>query len=109
MEFRPDDRGSDIYRNIEQWCVLLRAEDVRISGASARAESVDRELDGAGRAVFNEFGDPTLVNAVKRRNALSRERLAPSHPVIDITVSEDDVERDLVDAGILAANGFREV
>ncbi len=89
---------------IQQRRVLLCAEDVAVSGAAARAQPVDRELDRVARVVLDEIGNPLRFDAVQGGDTFARQHPCTLDALIVFAIAKDDVEGDLVDAGILAAD-----
>ncbi len=90
--------------DVQQRRILLRAEDIGIAGTAAGAQPVDRELDRVARIELHEIGD-----ALRRKTVELLHRFARQHPraldaLVCRAIGKDDVERDQVDTGILAAD-----
>jgi hypothetical protein len=96
------------HADVEQRRVLLRAEDVGIAGAAARAQAIDRELDRIAGIELDEIaersGGAVELAAPIRASARARASRARTPPC-----REDHVEGDQVDAGVLAAHGLGEL
>ena len=99
--------GGDL--QVQERGVLLRAEDVAVARAAARAQAEDRELDRQARVVLDEIADARQRDAVEGGHRLARDGAGAAHPLIGRALAEDDVEGDLVDARVLAADGLGEV
>src|SRR5687767_2128028 len=91
--------------DLEQRPVLLASEHVPIAGAAAGAQAVDREFDRVGHVEFDEIGNALERDAHEAGKSGLREFAAGPRSAIILLVAENDVERDLVDAGVLAAHG----
>src|SRR5207248_1946122 len=95
--------------DVEERSVLLGAEEIALAEAAARAQPADRELDRVGRLEHHEVGHARLVDPEQASDRAPVERAAVAHPLEVPAVAADDVEGDVVDAGVLAANGRREL
>src|SRR3546814_11324053 len=84
----------------------LGAEDVRVARAAAWAQAVYGELDGEARIVLDEIGDALIRDVEQLSHGGAGQRLAPLHRLVNLCRAEDDVEGDLVHAGILGADGL---
>src|SRR4029453_16989343 len=93
-------------RQVEERGVLLGAEDVALARAAAGAVAANGELDGQARIVLDEGGEALARDAVETRDGLGGEGAAPLHAFVALPVREDDVEGDLVHAGVLAPDGL---
>src|SRR5262245_62049313 len=91
--------------DVEQRRVLLGAEEVALAHAAARGEPADGELDGVGGLEHHEVGHAPLVDAEQARHRGPVERAAVTDALEVGAVAADDVEGDVVDAGVLAADG----
>src|SRR5690606_33287197 len=85
---------------------LLGSEDVRVARTAAGSLAQDRELDGVGGVVSDEVGDTRLSHGVEPRHERAVEDVAVLDQLVVAAVTEDDVERDLVYASVLAAHGL---
>src|SRR4030095_7452718 len=74
-----------------------------------RGESADGELDGVGRLEHDEVGHAALVDLEQPRDRGGVEYAAVAHPLEVLAVPADDVERDVIDARVLAADGRGEL
>src|SRR2546427_717413 len=101
----PTLRSSSGDLDVEQRRVLLRAEEIAFAHAAARPQPADRELDRVGRLEHHEVGHAALVDAEQARDRAAVERATVAHALEVPAVAADDVERDVVDARILAADG----
>src|SRR5215831_5126355 len=90
--------------DVQKRTVLLTAEDVGVAGAAARKPAIHRELDCQGRVEFDVVRDLRCIDAEESADRFARQDAAVADPVIGGAVGEDHVERDLVDAGVLAAD-----
>src|SRR5262245_66338078 len=100
-------RSGDL--DVEQGRVLLRAEEIALAHAAARAQPADGELDGVGGLEHDEVGHPALVDAEEARDRAPVEDAAVAHALEVRAVAADDVERDVIDPRVLAANGRGQV
>jgi hypothetical protein len=88
--------------------VLLRAEEIRFPH-TPRAQPADGELDGVGRLEYHEVGHAALVDAEQARDGAGIERATVAHALEVLAVAADDVEGDVIDARVLAADGRGEL
>src|SRR5262245_21602445 len=100
-------RSGDL--DVEQRRVLLRPEEIALAHAAARAQPAKGELDGVGGLEHDEVGHPALVDTEEARDRAAVAGAAVAHPLEVRAVAADDVERDVIDAGVLAANGRGEL
>src|SRR5262245_48759030 len=101
--------GSVRHLDVEQRRVLLCAEDVRIAGTAARTPPIDRELDGVARIELDEVGDPPGRDPIQAAHRFAREYAGTLDTLVRGPIGEDHVERDEIDASVLAANRLREL
>src|SRR5208282_4649077 len=94
------------HRNVHQWPILLAAEDVGVARAAARGGAEDREFDRQCRLEFDPIADPALGNAKDAAYRSTGQHAAAPDEVVTRSVSEDHIKGDLVDPGILAADGL---
>src|SRR5690606_15668641 len=94
--------------NVQQRRVLLRAEDVAVAGRAAGRQPIEGELDRQAGIVLHEVRNASVGDAVQGRHAGAREGAGALDRVVGGAVAEDDIEGDLVYAGILAADGLGE-
>src|SRR5262249_28346395 len=97
------------YTQLEQRRVLLRAEHVALAGAATGHLAANSELDRQRRGEFDERGEALPRNRIESRDGLWSEYPASLHELVRLAVAEDDVERDLIHAGVLAADGLRQL
>src|SRR5262245_55735135 len=95
--------------DVEQRRVLLRAEEVALAHAPAGLQAADRELDRVGGLEDDEGRHARLVDAEEPGDLRPVERAAVTHPLEVLPVATDDVEGDVVDAGVFAADGRGEL
>src|SRR5262249_46404683 len=69
----------------------------------------DRELDRERWIELDELGDALARDRVETRHGLRAERPAPLHELVRLAVAENDIERDLIDTGVLAADRLRQL
>src|SRR5262245_64275113 len=100
-------RSGDL--DVEQGRVLLRAEEIALAHAATRAQPANGELDGVGGLEHDEVGHPALVDAEEARDRAPVEGTAVAHALEVRAVATDDVERDVIDTRVLAANGCGEL
>jgi transposase len=91
------------HHHSQKRCVLLGAEDVGVAGAAAGDGAIECELDRIAWLEFHEVGNLGFGDAVQRRDAGAGQHLASLDVLVGRPVGKDDVERDFVHAGILAA------
>lgn len=89
--------------DVEQWAVLLTAEDIGAAGAAARYPAVDRKLDRQCRVEFDVVRDLRCIDTEDLADGRARQDTALADPVISGAVGEDHVESNFIDAGVLAA------
>ena len=90
--------------NVEQWTILLAAEDVGVAGAATRYPAVYCELGRQCRFEFDVVGDLCRIDAKDLADGRVRQDTALAHPVIGGAVGENHIESNFVDAGVLAAD-----
>jgi hypothetical protein len=83
---------------------LLAAEDVGVAGASARRPAVNRELNRQGRVELDVVRNLRRSDAEDLADGFAGQDATPAHSGIGFAVREDHVERNLVDASVLAAD-----
>src|SRR6476659_7028476 len=91
--------------HVEQRRILLRAEHVGVALAAARDFASDRELDRLRRLEHDKTRDAVLANAKELRHRLLGQRTRALHALVVRLVAADDVEGDVIDARVLAADG----
>src|SRR5882672_2477115 len=91
--------------DVEQRRVLLRAEEIALAHAAARPQPANGELDGVGGLEHDEVGHAALLDAEQTRDRAAVEDAAVAHTLEVRAVATDDVERDVVDARVLAPDG----
>src|SRR5215813_3890543 len=94
---------------VEQRRVLLRAEDIGIPRTAARPQSIESEFDGAGGIELDEVRDPLGSDAVEASHRFPGEHARLLHALVGRLPGEDHVERDEIDARVLAAYGLGEL
>src|SRR4029450_6933229 len=95
--------------DVEQRRILLRAEEIALAHAAAGPQPANGELDGVGGLEHDEIGHAAFVDAEEPRDRAPVEDAAVAHALEVRAVATDDVERDVIDARVLAANGRGEV
>src|SRR5690349_20694223 len=88
-------------RHGQQGRVLLRAEHVAVSWATAGAAAADGELDGSQVLELEERHDAVRLRTEQPGHGLLRQRPAVHVAAVGRGVGEEDVESDEVDAGVL--------
>src|SRR5260370_36730272 len=94
-------------RDLQQRAVLLAAEDVGVAGNAAGDRSQDREFGRQCRGELDVIGDAALRNAKYPAERRPRQHAAAADEIVIGALREDNVEGDLVDPGILAADRLR--
>jgi len=87
--------------DVEQWAILLAAEDVCVAGTAARQPAEHREFDRQCRVESDVVGELRLLDAENPAHGCTRQDPTFAHPVISCAVGKDNVEGDLVDPGVL--------
>src|SRR5437588_9953621 len=93
----------------EQRAIVLAAEEVGIARAAARAGAADREFDREGGVELDVIGNAVILDAENPAHRCARQHTAPPHMLVIGALGEDHVERDAIDAGILAADRLRDL
>ena len=94
------------YLNIHQGRILLGAENVRIAGTAAGAGAIKGEFDSKAGGEFHKIGDTLFLNTIEAGNRASAQNAAVADQVEIGLISKDNIEGNLIDAGILRADGF---
>ena len=87
--------------DVEQWAILLAAEDVCVAGTAARQPAEHREFDRQCRVESDVVGELRLLDAENPAHGCTRQDPTFAHPVISCAVGKDNVAGDLVDPGVL--------
>lgn len=97
-------RAGSGHLDLEQGCVLLRAEDVGLARAARGGEPADRELDRLRRLEGAVMGEPLARDPVERADPLGRKRPGCADPLEGGPVAEDHVEGQVIHARVLRAD-----
>ena len=84
--------------------MLLRAIDIRIAESARCQRPPQRRLYGKGRREGDDAQNVRFFDSVKLRDLRAADELAPQRLFEPETFGEDDVEGQLVGAGILLAD-----
>src|SRR5262249_37420389 len=91
---------------IEQWAILLAAEDVAVPGTAAGSRATDGELDGQCGIELDAVGDAIGRDAEDAADGVARQGAAAAHAVIVCRIGEDHIEGDAIHTSVLAADGL---
>src|SRR5947208_14124318 len=93
----------------EERPILLAAEYIGIAWAAARAGAPDREFDRQCGVELDVIADAAVRDAEEAAQRSARQYPALPHTLVIGALGKDDIEGDMVDPGILAADRLRNI